>query len=62
MRCAYVARKLSVVLGDIEEKRAWIDVGRQADGRVQIEIAGDGARHVLLAIENHWVSFERADL
>ena len=62
MARAYVARQLSVVLRDVEEKRARIDVGRQADGGVQIEITGDGARYALLTVENHRVSFERTDL
>ena len=58
----YVSRQLSVEFRNVEEKRSRIDGDGQTDRRVQIEIAGDGLRHVLVVLQDHRLFFQRADL
>lgn len=58
----YIMRQLAVELRDVEEERARIDGGRQADGRVQIEIAADGSRDALLFVEDERIFLQRTDL
>lgn len=58
----YIAWQLMIEFRNVEEKRSRIDGDGQTDRGVQIEIAGDGLRHVLVILQDHRLFFQRANL